>query len=234
MGASPADGQTAANEKPAHLVDESAFYIDQFEVTNAVYAQCASAGVCLAPKGVYSAQSPGLAFGNPALADLPVVFVNQGMASQYCVWQGKRLPFEAEWEKAARGSADQRIYPWGNTWEGEKANAAEKNPRLVPVDTFGQSGCSPFGVCNMSGNAAEWIADFYGTNFYADSIRAVFAPSMIHDPVNWDSGSGRFVIRGGSFKSTPFDARISRRAAQSGADVVDDLGFRCAKSVAGL
>ena len=232
IGASPADGQAAANEKPAHLVDESAFYIDQYEVTNAAYAQCVAAGVCLVPKGVYSPQSPKMAFGNPGLGDLPVVLVTQGMASQYCIWQGKRLPFEAEWEKAARGSADQRIYPWGNLWDGARANAAQKDALLVTVTAYSAVGCSPAGVCNMAGNAAEWIADYYGANFYADSIRNVFAPSVIHDPVNWDSGSGRFAIRGGSFRSNPFDVRISRRDARSGADAVDDVGFRCAKSVA--
>jgi serine/threonine protein kinase len=231
IGASPADGQAAANEKPAHLVDESAFYIDQYEVTNAAYAQCLTAGVCLAPKGVYSPQSPRMAFGNPGLGDLPVVFVTQGMASQYCIWLGKRLPFEAEWEKAARGSADQRIYPWGDTWDGARANAAQKEPSLVPVTAYGTVGCSPYGVCNMAGNATEWIADYYGANFYADSIRNVFAPNVIHDPVNWDSGSGRFPIRGGSFRSNPFDVRISRRDARSGNDVQDDVGFRCSKPV---
>jgi serine/threonine protein kinase len=231
MGASPNDGQADTNEKPGHLIDLSAFAIDEFEVSNAEYSKCVTEGVCMLPRGVYSPQSPQMAFGNPEFDDLPVVFVTQGMASQYCAWQGKRLPYEAEWEKAARGSTDQRIYPWGNTWDGEKANAAQTNAKLAPITAYSPIGCSPFGACNMSGNAAEWIADYYGANFYPDSIRNVFPPNLIHDPINWNSDSGKFVVRGGSFKSSPFDARVSKRGAESGDVATDDLGFRCAKSI---
>jgi serine/threonine-protein kinase len=230
MGASPTDGQASSNEKPGHLVYVSAFALDKFEVSNADYARCVAVGVCLPPKGVYSPQSPTMAYGNPAFDHLPVVFVSQGMASQYCTWAGKRLPTEAEWEKAARGN-DQRIYPWGDVWEGERANAAQGNPGLVAVSAYNPKGCSPTGVCNMSGNAAEWIADYYNPNFYADSIRSLPTGAILRDPVNWDVAQAGFVVRGGSFKSTAFDVRVSKRLARAGDQAVDDIGFRCAKSM---
>lgn len=231
MGKSETDSQAAADESPGHYVDLSAFYIDQFEASNGQYKQCVDAGVCSKPAGVYSPQSPQLAYGNPTFDNHPVVFVSQGDASQYCVWLGKRLPSEAEWEKAARGSWDKRVYPWGNTWEGARTNAAQARAGPLPVDVFNSDGCSPFGVCNLAGNVAEWAADFYGKNFYADSIKYVVSPNVVRDPINWDTGSGKFVIRGGSFKSTAFDVRVSKRSARTGADKVDDVGFRCAKSV---
>jgi serine/threonine protein kinase len=231
MGASPDDGQATANEKPGHWVDLSAFFIDQYEVSNADYRQCVAAGACNAPRGVYSPQAPNVAYGNPAYDNLPVVLVTHQMASQYCAWLGKRLPYEAEWEKAARGNTDTRIYPWGNTWEGERVNAALGNPGPVPVFTYTPKGCSPFGVCNLIGNVAEWVADAYSPNFYTDSIRQIVPPTVVRDPVNTDFASGNFVVRGGSFKSNPFDSRISKRFVRNANEAVDDLGFRCAQSL---
>lgn len=231
MGASPEDGQATANEKPGHWVDQSAFFIDQYEVSNADYRLCVAAGACNAPRGVYSPQAPNLAYGNPAYDNLPVVLVTHQMASQYCTWLGKRLPYEAEWEKAARGNSDTRIYPWGNTWEGERVNAALGNPGPVPVFTYTPKGCSPFGVCNLIGNVAEWVADAYSPNFYTDSIRQIVPPTVVRDPINADFASGNFVVRGGSFKSNPFDSRISKRMFRNANEAVDDLGFRCAQSL---
>lgn len=233
MGASPQDSQAATNERPGHYVEQSAFVIDQSEISNADYKQCVTAGICEAPRAVYSPQAPNLAYGNPALDNFPVVFVTHGMAAQYCAWVGKRLPYEVEWEKAARGNADPRIFPWGNSWEGERANGALGNPGLLPVNTYNPKGCSPFGVCNIIGNAAEWIFDYYTPNFYADSIRDLVPPSIIRNPVNQGSGGGNFVIRGGSFKSNLFDLRLTKRFVRGGEEAVDDVGFRCGKSLPG-
>jgi serine/threonine-protein kinase len=233
MGANPEDGQANANEKPGHSVEVSAFFIDQYEVSNDDYRRCVTAGNCEIPRGVHSPQSPNVAYGNPAFDNLPVVLVSHRMASLYCEWLGKRLPREAEWEKAARGSADPRIYPWGNAWEGERANSAMGNLGPVPIFTYTPKGCSPFGVCNMVGNVAEWIADAYSPTFYADSIRTLIPPAVIRDPFNSDFNSGNFVIRGGSFKSNAFDSRISKRTFRTAGEAVDDLGFRCVKPLAG-
>ena len=211
-------------------MEQSAFFIDQFEVSNANFARCVNAGACSKPAGVYSAQSPQLAFGNPAFDNYPVVFVSQWSAWQYCIWTGKRLPTESEWEKAARGNSDARLYTWGDIWDGYRANAAQKIPGPMQVNSFSPDGCSPYGACNMVGNVAEWVADFYGSNFYADSIKYVPSPNVVRDPLNTDSYSGMFSVRGGSFKSNIFDARISKRSARRGTETLDDLGFRCALS----
>ncbi len=240
MGASETDTQAAVDEKPGHFVDASAFYIDRFEVSNAQWKQCVDAGRCPKPNGVYSQQSPQIAYGNPTYDNFPVVFISQGVASDYCVWRGEqrgekwRLPYEYEWEKAARGT-DKRIYPWGDTWDGYRANAAQGKPGPLAVDTYSNSadaksdGCSPFGVCNMVGNVWEWIADLYSSNWYADSMRNGPASGILQDPINW-STPPKFVIRGGSYKSTAFDARVSKRDARNGAETVADIGFRCVKS----
>ncbi len=231
MGKSADDAGASPDESPGHFVDLKAYYIDKYEVSNAQYKKCVDAGVCPLPAGVFSVQSPHMAFGNPNFDDYSVVFVSQGNASQYCVWAGKRLPTEAEWEKAARGNADQRIYPWGNTWDGYRANAAQEKPGPLPVHSYTPEGCSPFGACNMVGNVAEWVADYYASNFYADSQKLFSSGALVENPVNWNANTGKFVIRGGSFRSDVFDARLSRRRNQAASITMDDVGFRCAADV---
>ncbi|MBI4787151.1 MAG: SUMF1/EgtB/PvdO family nonheme iron enzyme [Chloroflexi bacterium] len=231
MGQSDADSNAAADEKPGHYVELSAFYIDRFEVGNGDYARCVKAGICFQPAGAYAPQSPQMAFGNPAFDNHPVVFVSQTSAWQFCNWAGKRLPTEAEWEKAARGHSDQRVYTWGNLWDGYRANAAQKIPGPLAVNVYTPEGCSPYGACNMVGNVAEWVADYYDSNFYAETIKRVPLLSVARDPINADAATGRLSIRGGSFKSTIFDARVSKRSARRATETVDDLGFRCAQSV---
>ncbi len=228
MGKNDNDAGAAADESPGHVVELSRYFIDKFEVSNAQYRKCVEAGICPQPVGVFSIQSPHMAYGNPAFDDYPVVFVPHGFASQYCVWAGKRLPTEAEWEKAARGDKDQRIYPWGNLWDGYRANAGQGQLGPMPVGSYSPEGCSPFGACNMSGNVAEWVADYYHGGFYADSIRDLPGSTLLDDPVNWNTSSGKLVFRGGSFRSTIYDARVTRRGNQSDHVAADDIGFRCA------
>lgn len=229
MGKAETDNLAAPDESPGALIYVSAFFIDKYEVSNGEYQKCVQAGKCDKPTGVFSSQSPHLAYGNPQFNDFPVVFVSQSMASAYCVWQGKRLPLEAEWEKAARGNLDQRIYPWGNVWDGYRVNAAKNEPGPERITAYNESvgknnGCSVFGVCNMAGNVAEWIGDFYSSNWYKDRL----VRNLVRDPAYWStSPSAQFNVRGGSFKSLQPDVRVSKRSARRGSDTVSDVGFRC-------
>jgi formylglycine-generating enzyme required for sulfatase activity len=155
-----------------------------------------------------------------------VVYVSQSNAAHYCDSQGKRLPFEYEWEKAARGSQGPRIYPWGDSWDSSRANAAKTAPGPEPVNAY-PNGCSSYGACNMSGNVAEWTGDFFNGNWYADRL----VKSLLRDPIFWGPPAALFNVRGGSFKSSSSDARVSKRWGERGAKVMDDVGFRCVKPV---
>ncbi len=225
MGKVDADTMTAADENPGHLVFVSAFWIDKYEVSNGQYFKCVEAGKCQVPAGAFSPQSQNEAYGKPGMEEFPVVTVSQYMASDYCKWVGKRLPTEAEWEKAARGNT-QWVFPWGNQWDGYRANAG-KNETGPEVITSYPNGCSPYGVCNVVGNVAEWIADNYGSTWYFDST----TKNLVRDPVFWSqSPAPQFNVRGGSFRSPTADARVSKRSSAKGENnQMHDVGFRCVK-----
>jgi len=221
------------DELPAHDVTLDAFWIDQVEVTNGMYGLCAEAGVCRPPVKVNSDNRDDY-FGNPEFADYPVVYISWYDASAYCGWAGRRLPTEAEWERAAR-SDDMRNYPWGN----EPPNAENSNSNNIVGDTTRVGsyviGASPFGALDMGGNVWEWVADFYQPKYYAESPSA--------NPLGPDGGGLNHlrVIRGGSYQDNLFDLRTSNRGYEVGPDPTklpnDDahygrssvkIGFRCA------
>ncbi|MFQ6013899.1 MAG: formylglycine-generating enzyme family protein [Anaerolineae bacterium] len=202
------------NESPAQEVDLPAFEIDQFEVTNADFAKFVEA-----TGHVTDAEKQGIGNWRDYAAgkdNHPVVRVTYNDAVAFCQWVGKRLPTEAEWEKAARGD-DGRLYPWGNEWDPNKANVKETGLRgTTAVGSFGE-GVSPYGAHDMAGNVWEWTSSPF----------VAYPGSTYQDP--FYSPDFR-VIRGGAwFEEEPTVHVTSRNAGDPNITANDDVGFRCAK-----
>ncbi len=204
------------NEKPQHTVYLDAFWIDQTEVTNAMYAQCVKADVCLRPYPTESNTHP-FYYGNPQYDRYPVIYVSWDDAQTYCSWAGKRLPTSAEWEKAARGT-DGRLYTWGDQNPSPKRGNYSSNDTM-PVGSFPR-GASPYGALDMGGNVAEWVVDWYADDYYQYSPR--------DNPTGPATGDYKFV-RGGAWNHS---STAMRTAYAWGVppDVWQDwIGFRCVR-----
>jgi len=212
MGSAIDDPRADADEKPSHKIFLDSFWIDRTEITNGMYLFCIKAENCTPPaRSIY--------YTKPEYANHPVIGISWVQAQEYCKWAERRLPTEAEWEKAARGT-DSRIYPWGDTLpETELSNFGHQFNETVPVGMY-PKGASPYGVLDMAGNAWEWVADGYQSDFYS---RAPEENPISDSPVN------RRVLRGGNWDSNADGIRVTNRFwAFPGRNDID--GFRCAKS----
>lgn len=218
-------------DQPVNLVYLNSYYLDQFEVSNSHYRQCVTAGACISPK---DAEFENYAdyLNSPTYDDYPVVNVSWYQAKAYCEWRGARLPTEAEWEKAARGTSG-FIFPWGNNFITTNLNFCDKNCSqswamleaddgyvyTAPVTAF-PWGQSSYGLYNMSGNVAEWVDDWYQA--YPGGNSAASA----------DFGETDKVVRGGSwFDPPPFMIRADHRFSLWPEASYDLVGFRCARDV---
>ena len=224
------DARSAPDERPAHYVTLDAYWMDQLEVTNAMYLLCLQTGPCTAPQSFKSSRRTEY-FRNPEFNDYPVVYVTWGQAKTYCEWAGGRLPSEAEWERAARGD-DWRTFPWGE----DKADGLRANFNMLLGDTSRVGtfplGASPFGVLDMAGNVAEWTNDYYSGTYYASLGEETANPSGPET-----SSSLRRVVRGGSLGDAEINIRVPKRSAVLGSDLSvvpatpgefsPRIGFRC-------
>ncbi|MCS6304625.1 MAG: formylglycine-generating enzyme family protein [Nitrospira sp.] len=209
------------DESPPHRVYLNAFYIDKFEVTNGQFAKYVETIQSEPPWGFTDKETPLIH------AERPVRWVNWMDAMGYCLWIGKRLPTEAEWEKAARGT-DERVYPWGNdppTSVHAVYGLKEGGAETVSVIGNHKMGQSPYGVQDLAGNLYEWVMDWYAEDFYSSFING----SAIN-PRGPGEGAAK-VQRGGSYINTPYRLRSSFRTKGDPTEQDPNVGFRCAQDI---
>jgi iron(II)-dependent oxidoreductase len=218
-------GQDGSKPKngPAHSVDLPAFEIDRFEVTNDEFARFVDETSYV----TYAEENSSKNWRDAAEAkggNHPAVYVTWDDAKAYCEWAGKRLPTEAEWEKAARGE-DGRVYPWGNDFPSSDeidqfGNFYETGLRSTfPVGAF-EKGASPYGVYDLAGNVREWVEDF----FLAYEGAAADADPFFGEENRVNRGGGWFDGEDGELVTT-----YNRNAGPPGTSANDDIGFRCAR-----
>ena len=212
MGSDVSDGDADSDEYPQHTVYLDSFWIDRTEVTNDMYRRCVQAGECTEP-------AHSRRYGSPEHGNHPALGISWDQAVAYCTWAGRRLPTEAEWEKAARGT-DGRLYPWGmETPDPSRLNFDHLVDDTTVVGSY-PAGASPYGVLDMAGNVWEWTADGYDEDYYAQS--------PAEDPRGGDSVNRR-VLRGGSWNTQAHNVRVTNRFwAFPGRNDTD--GFRCTTS----
>lgn len=223
------EGHGDENERPEHTVYLDAYYIDKKEVTVAQYQRCVESGACSALLAV-----DPCTYGSADKADHPINCVPWNEADAYCSWVDRRMPTEAEWEKAARGK-DGRIYPWGQSFDDSKVNHCDRDcaaewadvsvydgfSETAPVGSY-LAGASPYGALDMAGNVSEWVVDWLQSDYYARSPRK--------NPLGPASGEYR-VVRGGSWIDASDSVRVAFRVGGNpDFPLWFNIGFRCARS----
>lgn len=207
-------GKGAEGTSPRHVVYLDAYWMDRIEVTNAMYKLCVAKKVCALPA------DDNVGYDQWAYRNHPITYITWFQAAEYCQWAGRRLPTEAEWEKAARGS-DARLYSWGNTKPNARLANFDETMIHEAVSSFRYPlGASPYGVLNTSGNVREWIADWYDPNYYYVSPYA--------NPKGPDTGTER-SLRSGSYNEDQREVAVYRRYRHEPQSAGLSRGFRCAQ-----
>jgi formylglycine-generating enzyme required for sulfatase activity len=224
MGTSNTGDWVGDDEFPQHLLYLDGFWMDGTEVTNSQYRKCVQAAGCSEPHSKASETRKDY-FDNPEFDDFPVIQVDWGQAGAYCAWAGRRLPTEAEWEKAARGEHE-RKFPWADDTaygpyfanfgvDDDWPNADTMQVGSIPAGT------STYKIMDMAGNVYEWTADWYAPDYYSQS--------PAENPPGPDQGTAK-VIRGGGWTSDWIFLRTASRLSYYPDGHSNDIGFRCAQS----
>ncbi|MFI5363329.1 MAG: formylglycine-generating enzyme family protein [Elusimicrobiota bacterium] len=210
-GGSYTMGSGTQDEAPAHRVAVKPFELARTLVTNKQYKDCVVEGACS------PAESKGETFEGD---DQPVVGVDWNQARAFCAWAGGRLPSEAEWEYAARGAGRDREYPWGDEDAAcDKAVVGGCRYKATAPVCSKPAGKTRQGLCDMAGNAWEWVQDWYHSSYYG-------APK---DALAWEDKGAARVVRGGSWYNVPKNARCADRVSYDPSYRSFDLGFRPAR-----
>ena len=235
-----ADEEAYDNEQPVHTVHLDAFYMDEYEVTNAQFKAFVDANPQWQKDRIEDRFHDGDYLGHwgnthpSGKADHPVTYVSWYAAMAYAEWAGKRLPTEAEWEYAARGGLAGQKYPWGDTISPADANYGEHVNDTTPVGQYPANG---YGLYDMAGNVWEWCLDAFDSDFYAvsDDSRNPIAGEMSIQELRENSTSiPRYpsrVLRGGSRYDFAQTLRVANRNGGSPTRTYGIIGFRCARAV---
>ncbi|MBX3307029.1 MAG: formylglycine-generating enzyme family protein [Nitrospira sp.] len=218
-------GSNEHGDETKHQVVLDPYWIDKYEASNARYKEFMKATSHPAP--AY--------WDDPRLnkQNQPVVGVSWTDANAFCKWEGKRLPTEAEWERAAKGPEGDNHYPWGHKLDPKKANYGQNVGRTMPVDSYPE-GVSGFGVYNMAGNVFEWVEDWYDPSYYKQSL--ALNPKGADQGYNYANQGPVKVLRGGSWLAPETSLHTSHRFwnQPDNNSYGVGLGFRCAKSAASV